>query len=218
MHYIGLIGYPLSHSVSPAFQQVALDYHGLDARYVVWETRPEQLGDVVANIRHDENWGANVTVPHKERVMSFLDGLEGDAVAVGAVNVIYKEQARLLGNNTDVYGFLHALENDGRFLPAGGKALILGAGGAARAVVYGLVRSRMSLITIANRDILRARALAGDMTRFLSGRQRLESVRLVEEDLAPLLQGCDLIVNCTSLGMKGAQQEQTPFRGGLISN
>ncbi|MBI4331758.1 MAG: shikimate dehydrogenase [Chloroflexi bacterium] len=216
MNYIGIIGYPLSHSVSPVFQQAALDYHRLDARYVVWETREDRLEDTVRKIRREENWGANVTVPHKERVIPFLDSLDGDAPAVGAVNVIYKRGEKLLGTNTDVYGFLQAVEQVGKFTPGGKRAVVLGAGGAARAVVYALIKSRVAFLAVANRSPLRAESLLGDLGRFAGKGQEVMSVVLQDAVLEPVLRGCDLLVNCTSLGMKGSQQDQMPLIPGLI--
>ncbi len=216
MHYLGLIGYPLGHSVSAVFQQAALDYYQLEARYLVWETAPEQVKSVVQDLRRDDHWGANVTVPYKETVIPFLDGLTGEAADMGAVNVIYKRGARLLGTNTDVYGFLHALSQDGGFNPDGKKAVILGAGGAARAVVYGLVRSKAASVVIANRNLARAEALLTDIRPFLGAGQQARTALLAESELQPFLTGCDLIVNCTSLGMKGAQVGQTPLSGNAI--
>lgn len=216
MYYIGIIGYPLSHSISPVFQQAALDYYKLDARYVMWETKEDHLESSVRNIRREENWGANVTVPYKERVIRFLDSLHGDAIAVGAVNVIYKKTTNLLGGNTDVHGFLHALERDGKFTPAGKRAVVLGSGGAARAVVYGLVKSGVAFIAVANRSPSRAETLVNDAARFVKKGQEITSLALEESSLRPLLNGCDLLVNCTSLGMKGAQETKMPLSKRLI--
>ena len=95
MNYIGLIGYPLSHSISPVFQQAALDYHKSGARYVLWETKEDELKKAVDDIRQEGKLGANVTVPYKEAVIPFLDELQGDAALVGAVNLIVKKDGIL---------------------------------------------------------------------------------------------------------------------------
>ncbi|HUW46366.1 MAG TPA: shikimate dehydrogenase, partial [Dehalococcoidia bacterium] len=107
--YIGLIGYPIKHSISPYFQQTALDYYRLDIRYEAWETSPAQLQDMVNDLRKPQNIGANVTVPHKETVLPLLDEVDDLASSIGAVNTIVKKNDRLLGFNTDARGFIEAL-------------------------------------------------------------------------------------------------------------
>lgn len=217
MKYIGLIGYPLSHSISPAFQQAALDHYKLDAHYVLWEIGENQLKRTVDNIRREENLGANVTVPYKENVIPFLDGLEGDAAAVGAVNVIAKKEGRLEGYNTDVYGFLQALTRDGRFDPEGKRCVVLGAGGVARAAFYALVKSGAAFVGVANRSLPRAESLLKDLARFLKKEQKARAVGLEESRLVSLLREADLVVNCTSVGMKGsAVEKEMPIKRELI--
>jgi len=95
--YIGLIGYPLKHSISPYFQQAALDYYQLDIRYEAWETSPTQLQDIVNDLRKPQNVGANVTVPYKEAVLLLLDEVDDLASSIGAVNTIVKKDDRTSG-------------------------------------------------------------------------------------------------------------------------
>lgn len=216
MHHVGIIGYPLGHSISPVFQQAAFDYHKLDARYERWETPEDQLKPRVESLRLEQNWGANVTVPYKERVIPFLDGLRGDAAAINAVNVIFKEGGSLLGTNTDVDGFLHALEVDGQFDPRGKCVVVVGAGGVARAVVYGLLKAGAASVTVANRGAERSQKLLSDLRRFASIGQEAAAVTLDKKSVAPLLRDCNLLVNCTSLGMKGSQEKETPLSKDLI--
>ena len=140
--YIGLIGYPLKHSVSPYFQQAALDYYQLDVRYEAWETTPAELADIVKNLRKPQNLGANVTVPYKEAVLPLLDEVDGLANSIGAVNTIVKEDDKLLGFNTDAYGFIEALDKEGHFDPEGKRVVLLGAGGVARAVSFVLLQEK----------------------------------------------------------------------------
>ena len=108
--YIGLIGYPVGHSVSPYFQQAALDYYKLDIRYEAWETKPEELESTVNGIRQPEKLGANVTVPYKEAVLPLLDEIDDLASSIGAVNTIVKRGGKLVGFNTDAHGFIKALD------------------------------------------------------------------------------------------------------------
>src|SRR3990172_3574722 len=115
MKYVGVIGHPLKRSLSPVFQQAAFDHLGLDVRYEAWPTPPDRLAETVEGLRAPDRLGANVTIPHKEAVISFLDELAALARRVGPVNPIATRQSRLYGYNTDVEGFLRALREDGAF-------------------------------------------------------------------------------------------------------
>src|SRR5215467_3699506 len=132
---VGLIGFPLGHSISPAFQQAAFDARGIDARYERWEVPAERLGEVVARLRRPDALGANVTIPHKQAIRAYLDEIDAEARAVGAVNTIVKAGDRLVGRNTDLRGFARAVRDDGLATLSGETVVVLGAGGAARAVV-----------------------------------------------------------------------------------
>src|SRR4030042_4551951 len=136
---IGLIGKPLAPSAAPVFQQAALDHCGVDARYELWETEPEELPAAVERMRRDDCLGANVTIPHKERIIALLDDLDTLAERIGAVNTVVNRAGRLRGHNTDILGFVHALRREGEFDPRGCNAVLLGAGGAARAVAVALI-------------------------------------------------------------------------------
>jgi shikimate dehydrogenase len=125
---IGLIGYPLAHSISPVFQQAALDHLGPDARYELWETERDVLAERVAGIRRSGCLGANVTVPYKEAVIPLLDEIDSLAGRIGAVNTIVNRDGRLCGHNTDMTGFARALREQGGFDPAGAHVVLLGAG------------------------------------------------------------------------------------------
>jgi shikimate dehydrogenase len=204
VRHAGIIGYPLRHSVSPAMQQAAFDALGIAARYERWETPPERLAERVAGLRAADVLGANVTVPHKEAVLSLLDELEPAAGRIGAINTIVNAGGRLTGHNTDTIGFLRALREDGRFDPKGCRALLLGAGGAARAVAFSLADAGATHIAIANRTPERARALVADLARF-----KIHADALPWEDsaIAAALKSSGLVVNCTSLGMAHGSAE-----------
>ena len=116
---VGIVGYPLRHSVSPVFQQAAFDHLGIDARYLAWETLPNALAERMESLRGPGLLGANVTVPHKQAVAPFLDKVSQAAQDTGAVNTIVNQEGRLTGHNTDVTGFLKALQVDAGFQAQG---------------------------------------------------------------------------------------------------
>ena len=218
--YIGLIGYPLKHSISPYFQQAALDYYRLDIRYEAWETGPAQLQDIVNDLRKPQNVGANVTVPHKEAVLPLLDEVDDLASSIGAVNTIVKKDDRLLGFNTDAYGFIEALDKEGHFDPEGKQVVILGAGGAARAVGFALVQRKVASLAITDGIFERARALAENLVRYIKGappsskdlKPDVTAFQWQSLSLAETFDNCDLIVHCTTIGMKHSSQEgQSPL-------
>jgi shikimate dehydrogenase len=166
-----------------------------DWRYELWETPPEDLGGRVAALRLDPGIaGANVTIPHKQAVVAHLDRVSEHARAIGAVNTLVRDGEKLLGDNTDWIGFLDDLRRHGLDRLAGTRALVLGAGGSARAICYALVRAGAET-RIVNRDPTRAEALSAS----LPGVRALRTL-----DQAEAL-ATDLIVNCTSAGMEPFQ-------------
>lgn len=214
---VGVIGFPVQHSISPAFQQAALDYLGLDIVYERWETPPEALAERIASLREPRYLGGNVTVPHKEAVMPLLDDLDSSARAVGAVNTIVKREGRLIGFNTDVAGLHAALSQEGVDV-AQGSAVVLGAGGAARAAVYLLLREGNRRVCVGNRTASRARALVDDLRRWAKpGSTQIIAASYDESAFFEAVRMCDLLLNCTSVGMKGTgSEEQTPLAVDLI--
>ena len=206
---LGIIGFPIGHSISPVFQQAALDHCGIDATYRATEVSPEQVGDFVKNLRRPEVLGINVTVPHKEAVIPYLDEVDEFATEAGAVNTIVNRDGRLTGHNTDGYGFLRALQEGGGFQPQGRKVLILGAGGAARGVVLALVREGFSQLLVANRTLARAEVLA----QLARARGILsQAIPLSWNELSLAAVEAHLIVNCTTIGMAhGPDPQGTPL-------
>jgi len=212
---LGILGYPLDHSLSPTFQQAALDECGLPVRYEAWPTAPEALPERVRRLRDDEYLGANVTIPHKERVADLVDAVDSWAQTVGAVNTIVKRGRELVGHNTDADGFMRSLKEDARFEPAGKSVLVLGAGGAARAAVFVLAKEGVATITVANRTLSRAESLAAEVRNLVA-----EAYTAALYDVAAVSRAssaAQLIVNATSMGMKhGEEQESTPLKADLI--
>lgn len=195
---VGLIGWPVEHSVSPAMHNAAFEVLGLDWSYSLLPTPPGSVEARLADLKAGGFQGANVTVPHKQAVMPYLDEIDDAAQAIGAVNTILVQGDRLIGCNTDAGGLLNALRDAG-FEPSGRRALVLGAGGAARAVVYALARSGAPVV-LHNRTASRAEKLAHSMLEV----DPQASVTWVADgaSLADLpLDSFDLLVNTTSVGM-----------------
>ncbi|PKB80641.1 MAG: shikimate dehydrogenase [SAR202 cluster bacterium Io17-Chloro-G9] len=202
---LGIIGYPIGHSISPLFQQAALDHAGIDASYRAWEVKPEEVPEFIAGLGEPGVLGINVTVPHKEAVIPHLDEVDQWASTAGAVNTIVNREGRLTGHNTDGLGFLRALLEVNGFAPRGRRVLILGAGGAARGVVLALVREEVSHLTIANRTLSRAERLVQIAED--AGLDAL-AVPLGGSELEGEAASADLIVNCTTLGLAHGPDEQ----------
>jgi len=194
---LGLIGYPVSHSLSPKIQNAALKVSGLEGEYSLYPIAPDDMSALKAlleRVRSGEMTGFNVTIPHKQNVIPFMDELTPTAQAIGAVNVIYLRGDKLIGDNTDATGFLVDLK---KFLTASTlghedlKALVLGAGGSARSVVYALQNDGWC-ITIGARRIEQAQQLALQF-------EGANAIELNFQTFQPL--NFQLIVNTTPLGM-----------------
>jgi len=207
--FIGVIGYPLKHSISPDFQQAALDYYNLDVRYQAWEVKIEDFPSVINRLRQPQNLGANVTVPYKETVMRLLDEIDDFARLVGAVNTVVNKDGRLKGFNTDSSGFLRALREDAGFEPSKKKVLILGAGGAARAVGFSLVQEKVRALVFTDLFLEKAKNLTGALVKFAADSQTKIDIEAVQSsaNLAKVAAQCQLIVNCTTVGMKHSSEE-----------
>ncbi len=231
LRIVGVIGWPIEHSISPPMHTAAFRALGLDWRYLPFAVHPSRLGEAVAGVRALGLRGVNVTVPHKEGLLSLVDRLTPAAKAIGAVNTVIVEQdGALLGHNTDAQGFLRALRDAG-FRPAGVgasvSAIVLGAGGAARAIVYALARAGCQ-VTILNRTPERAVALAATLTAAVSSpagagedRGELSGGPLDIDTLRREAGRVQLVVNATSAGMwPGIEStpwpESLPFPSGAL--
>lgn len=198
----GLLGYPLGHSLSPRLHCVALAWAGLAGTYVALPVPGDRLAGAIAGVRAWRLPGLNVTVPHKQAVIPLLDGLTPLAARLGAVNTLYWEGDRLLGDNTDYAGFLESLPAE-RLQP-GTRVTLLGAGGAARGVAAGLL-DRGCALTVVARRAEAARALAQDA----------EALTFAEtERLEAALARTELLVNATSVGLDAAS---TPLDAAAIA-
>lgn len=213
---LAVLGYPIAHSVSPALHRAALEALGLEGRYEAWAVSPADLTGAMQRLRDEGYRGANITVPHKEAVVPLVDRLDPSAAVVAAVNTLVCEDGRLVGHNTDGLGFLRSLREEAGWDPAGRCALLLGAGGAARGVATALLQAGAAGVTIANRHRERAlRLVEAILVRTPAAEVRAAS--LDPEELAVLVAGADLLVNCTSVGMwHGAAAGDLPLPARLL--
>ena len=210
----GIFGYPIRHSISPPMHQAAFDHAGIDASYEAWETHPDALAKGVRGLRSGQYLGANVTVPHKQAVMEHLDEVDGLARRIGAVNTIINSDSRLLGTNTDAEGFITSLKIHGDINPSGLDAVLVGAGGAARAAAHALAYAGIGSLTIANRTIDRAQALADEIEVHGVDAQ---AMGLSDAGYASACRGADLLINSTSVGMlHGPAEDTSPVPNGAI--
>lgn len=208
---IGLIGWPVSHSLSPAMHNAAAGALGLDWAYVPLPVHPDRLPDALRGLPALGFRGVNVTVPYKEAAISYLHAVYPIAQTIGAVNTINNSDGLLTGFNTDWSGFLADLETY-NFVLDGRDCLVLGAGGAARAVVYGLANAG-ARITVAARKSQQAEALAARMAES-PGHARIRVVAFDHAAEAATDYYRPLIVNTTPLGMAGSRVADSPWPDG----
>jgi shikimate dehydrogenase len=218
--FIGVIGFPLKHSISAHFQQAALDYYNLDMRYEAREVKADDLVLAINQLRQPQNLGANITVPYKEAALRLMDKSDDFVGIAGAVNTVVNRDGSLEGFNTDGYGFLKALRDDAGFEPAQKNVVVLGAGGAARAVAFTLLDEKVSSLVIANRSLTKAENLTAALTKRAKDnnlKAKIAAMHLSGEDIVEAVTSCQLIVNCTTVGMKYSPSEgQSPLVPGLI--
>jgi shikimate dehydrogenase len=198
---LGVIGHPVEHTCSPAMHNAALAALELDWVYVAFHVLPEKLESAIAGMRGLGITGLNVTVPHKQAVMALLDEVSAPARAIGAVNTIICDKGRLTGHNTDAVGLLESLRHDAGMdrLPA--VVALLGAGGAARAILYAVLqRPEVEQVLVLNRTVEKAESLAAD----LDHRGKAVVARLNREGCT-LLREAGLVINSTSVGMHPRQ-------------
>lgn len=212
----GLIGDPITHSLSPQLHNAAFAHMGVAAEYELWPTDAAELADRVASLRAPDVLGANVTLPHKRAVMPLLDTIDPQAALIGAINTIVREKdGTLKGCNTDAPAFLAALQEDAHYLSQGKAVAVLGASGAARAAVTALLEAQAAQIVVINRTLERAESLLADMVESTDRPPHLTTLTYDDPALPDLLQDMSLIVNATSLGWKA---DETPLEASLISS
>ncbi len=196
---VGLIGWPVTHSLSPRMHNAAFAELGLDWAYVPLSVRPGDVEQALKGLAALNFKGTNVTVPHKQAVMRYIDELSDAARITGAVNTVHLRDGKFFGYNTDAMGFLNSLK-EANCDPKGMRIAVLGAGGAARAVVFALVRAGANSIIVLNRTAERAAFLVDDLAAAFPG-SSLRFEALTPEALAVLDEKVDLVINSTSVGM-----------------
>jgi shikimate dehydrogenase len=205
---IYLLGYPLGHSISPAMHNAALRACGLDGwRYDKLPLPPEEMGAMLEALRAAGCVGANVTIPHKQTIVPFLDELSDTARTIGAVNTVVKRDGKLNGENTDAAGFLRSL-HEREIHPRGARTFILGAGGAAAAVAFALANEGAQRLVIVNRTMSRAADLAARL------HAKFPSLELAANHWE-LLPNADILVNATAMGM-APQTDNSPIPPQLV--
>jgi shikimate dehydrogenase len=195
----GIFGYPIGHSLSPLMHNTAFAHHGVAAVYLPFAVHPGHIEIAVKSIAALHIRGVNVTIPHKQAVMAWLDELSPEARLIGAVNTIHLRNGRLHGYNTDGVGFLRSLEEAGSDV-AGRTVMLLGAGGAARAIAVQLCQSGIRRLYLVNRTPTRAEDLAAFLKQNIPHAD-ISVVSMGEPFLAALLPHTDIVVNATSVGM-----------------
>lgn len=202
---LGVIGYPIKHSLSPVIQNTAIQEAGIDYAYIAMPIAPEDLEKAVIGLKALNFTGFNVTIPHKVNIMQYLDEIDEMAKLIGAVNTVHIKDGKLYGYNTDAIGFINPLLKENVEIKDK-TAVILGAGGACRAVACGLIKQEIKNIILAVRNPAKAQLLANDF-------KDLVDIKVCDwhsEEFKQYLAQADLLVNTTPLGMEGNIDSKPP--------
>jgi len=201
----GILGHPVKHTLSPILHNAAFQALGLDGCYLAFDVKPNDLEKGLRGLAALGVKGFNVTIPHKETVITFLDKVAPEAALIGAVNTVVIQQGRLVGHNTDGLGFVRAFCEETGVSLKGKRVMLLGAGGAARAIAFQLAKEGVKSISIINRTLPRARTLVRDLGK------KFTKVDWMARALSPqvwslifrhpILHRVDVIINATSIGM-----------------
>ena len=202
----GIIGWPVGHSLSPKMYQAAFKTSGFqNYNYIAIPIQRGRLMLAVDGLKGLDFRGINVTIPHKTNIIKYLDSLDTDARIIGAVNTVVNDGGMLTGYNTDVTGFLAALA-EANFMPEDSHAVILGSGGAARAVLWGLCKRKAGYVTIGARNVEKAKKLAEDFQNY----GVIDGYDWLSEEFHEILQTADILINTTPLGMYPNVDEMPP--------
>ncbi len=193
---LGIIGYPIGHTLSPTMQMAAINAANLDYSYIAIPVQKGRLILAVDGLRSLDFRGWNVTIPLKSTIPQLLDSLDADAKIIGAVNTVVNDGGKLTGYNTDVNGFLAAL-NEVEFMPEDCNAVVLGAGGAARAVIWGLCKRKSAHIAVGVRNPEKYQAIIEDFEVF----DAIDLYHWETDEFKEQLQQADILINTTPLGM-----------------
>jgi shikimate dehydrogenase len=194
---VGVFGHPVAENPTIVMQEAAFQELGLNWRYLTIEVYPEDLAEAIKGMRAFNMRGINLTIPHKVEVLKYLDEVAEDAQLMGAVNTVRREGDKLIGENTDGKGFLHSLREDAQEDPAGKRIVVLGAGGAARAITVELALARAAHLTVVNRSAERGQTLVN----LLNEKTPVTAEFVQWDDVYTLPADTDVLVNATSIGL-----------------
>jgi shikimate dehydrogenase len=215
---LGVLGDPVAHSVSPQMQNAALEHAGLGVRYARFEIKPVELSAAFAVLRQSDFIGVNLTVPHKIPALALVDDVDETARQIGAINTIQIDHGKLRGFNTDGRGFARAVREEFAVDLRDLRILVIGAGGAARAIAFQCAKENCERLVIVNRDLEKAKRLAEELRGFFTGPRvlgpvsRLQAIDLDETALRFQIANADLVVNATPLGLNRGDPAPIPSR------
>lgn len=207
--FYGVIGDPVKHSKSPVMLNAAFAAVGINAVYGAFHIKSTELKQAVSGFRALDFGGINVTIPHKLAIMEYIDEIDEGAKVIGAVNTVVHEDGKLIGYNTDGIGYVRALKEENRVSLAGSRILVIGAGGAARGVVYALAQEKPKQIWIANRTAAKAEQLADSLNEFAS------VTGMALQEIKEVIGDADVVINTTAVGMH-PYVEEMPFQPDLL--
>ena len=215
---LGVFGDPVEHSLSPQMQNAALQHCKIDRQYARFQISPQELSESIELIRKLEFVGVNLTIPHKIAALGLVDIADENAKRIGAVNVIKVESGKLRGFNTDGRGFARAIREEFSVDLRDMRVMLLGAGGAARAIALQCAKENSERLVIGNRSFGKAQHLADELRDFFSGPKvlgpvpRLQAIPLEEAAIRFQIANVDLIVNATPLGLNSGDASPIPAR------
>lgn len=195
----GLLGYPVKHSLSPAMHNAAFKAWDIDAEYKLFEKKPEELTDFFRELKKGSISGVNVTIPYKEEALRYLDEIRQEVELIGAVNTILVKGKRLIGYNTDGLGFITSLRKEAGINPKGKEIVIIGAGGASRAISIHLAQERAASIILSDIILDKAERLASHIRRNIP---RVKVSTVQKEELNSRIRKADILINATPVGMR----------------
>ena len=199
--FTGVFGYPISHTISPAFQNAGFNALKLNFVYLPFLVIPEKLSSAIEAIKTLNFVGINLTIPHKEKVISFLDKVSEEAKKVGSVNTILNKRGKLYGFTTDGEGFIRSLQEEGKFRVKGKNIFLIGTGGVGRTIAFSLLGKGCKKLFLTNRTKKRAEMLLKELKRKF-GKERIGLADFEERNSFQFLNTIDLLINATSSGMK----------------
>ncbi len=210
---VGIFGYPVEHSLSPNMHNAEFKSKNLDFVYVPFPVKPENLKSAVYSIRALNLTGVNVTVPHKQTVIKYLDDISQEAKLIGAVNTIHNSDGKLTGYNTDGPGFIESLKRDGKYEPSGKNAFILGAGGAAHAIGVMLAKSGVRTIVIYDIVKTKRQKLVKHLKKFFK-KCLISSIEINSPKMPEIMDNTHILLNVTPVGMH--ESDPLPFDINLL--